>query len=222
MVPIAVGGFLSILLWGLAIKLIPPLFTAWLGGTSGIVAAVAGAVATALAMLLAVFVGFGLAQPLSGPALERIVRRAEAKDSAPAWPSTSLKDNIIRSLGSVLVSAAFGLPLLGLLFVITLLFPPAATVTFPLKIVVLALLAAWDCCDYPLSIRGIPIRPRIAFVVRNAAPMIGFGLGLALLSLLPCMLLLALPAGVAGAARLVLAIERAEAGPLGPRRALGG
>ena len=219
MVPIAVGVSLSAVFGTLAVKLIPPLFTAWLGGTSGILATTLGVVATAIALLLGILVGFALAQPLSGPALERLVRRAEARDGAPAWPPTSFSDDILRSLGSLLVSAAFGLPLLGILVVISVVFPPAVVVTFPLKLVVLALLVVWDFCDYPLSIRGLPIRTRVAFMTRNLGAMLGFGLGLALLSLLPCLLFLALPAGVAGAARLVVAIERAEAGRLGPPRA---
>ena len=62
----------------------------------------------------------------------------------------------------------------------------------------------------PLSIRGVPIRERVIFMKRNAGAMVGFGAGLALMSLLPCALLLAIPAGVAGATRLVATIERAE------------
>ncbi len=64
--------------------------------------------------------------------------------------------------------------------------------------------------DEPLSIRGVPVRDRVAFMGRNAGAMVGFGVGLALLSLLPCLLLLAIPAGVAGATRLIATLERAE------------
>jgi CysZ protein len=170
---------------------------------------VAKVIASILAMLLAAVLGFGLAQPLSGPALERIVRRAEASVGVPPWPPTSLEDDVLRSLESVLVSYALGLPLLAVLFVAGFVITPF--VTFPLKLVVLAVLAAWDLCDYPLSIRGIPVTARVAFMRRNLGAMLGFGAGIALLSLVPCALLLVLPAGVAGAARLTAAIERAEA-----------
>ena len=51
---------------------------------------------------------------------------------------------------------------------------------------------------------------RVAFLGRNIRPVQGFGLGLALLSLVPCLIVLVLPAGVAGAARLVLTLERWE------------
>jgi CysZ protein len=90
---------------------------------------------------------------------------------------------------------------------VSFFFPPAAVVTFPLKLLVLALLVAWDLCDYPLSIRGLPVAERIAFVTRNLTAMVGFGFGLGLLSLIPCALVLVLPAGVAGAARLTRRIE---------------
>ena len=75
-----------------------------------------------------------------------------------------------------------------------------------------AVLLAWDFCDIPLSIRGVSVGLRVSFVKRNVAAMLGFGAGLALLTLvLPCSVLFVLPAGVAGGARLVARIERAEA-----------
>jgi len=78
-------------------------------------------------------------------------------------------------------------------------------------ILVTALLIAWDLCDYPLSIRGLPVGARVAFMKRHAGAMIGFGAGLALLStFLPCAVLLLLPAGVAGAARLTCDLEQWE------------
>jgi CysZ protein len=108
------------------------------------------------------------------------------------------------------VGYAVGLPLLAVLALVSFLFPPAAVVTFPLKLVVLALLFAWDLCDYPLSLRGMPVAARVALVSRHLGAMLGFGFGLALLSLIPCAPLLALPAGVAGAARLMRRIELCE------------
>ncbi len=82
---------------------------------------------------------------------------------------------------------------------------PASVVVVPLQLAVTALGGAWDLCDCPLSIRGVPVAERIDFVRRNLAAVMGFGFGLALLSFLPCALLIVLPAGVLGAARLVVA-----------------
>lgn len=211
LVPVAIALTITVLLGAVAIALIAPMIGALIGPGWAITAAILKVVAGILAVVLAGVIGFGLAQPLSGFALERIVRRVEAKEGAPAWPATSFAQDFTRSLQSVAVSYAFGLPLLVALFLVTFFFPPASVVTFPLKMIVVAVLATWDFCDYPLSIRGTPVRERVAFLARNWTAMLGFGAGLALLSLLPCALLLALPAGVAGAARLTVALERAEA-----------
>lgn len=213
-VPVAVALVLTLTLGWAAVALIPPwiqaLFGAPSGALMGVLAVLAKVAATVLALLLGALVGFGLAQPLSGPALERIVRRVETELGAPPWPPTSALDDIVRSLQSTLVGAAFGAPLLIILFVIGLVFPPLVVVTVPLKIAVTAVLITWDLCDYPLSIRGLPIGRRVSLLARNGGAVLGFGLGLALLALVPCLLLLALPAGVAGAARLMVQIERFE------------
>jgi CysZ protein len=210
LVPVAIAAAITAALSVVAIGVIPGLFVGWIGPAHATLATIVGVLATALAVLLALAVGFGLAQPLSGFALERIVHHVEASEGAPASPQTSFLVNLQRSLASVVVSWAFGLPVLALLFALSFVFPPAAVITFPLKLVVMAMLVAWDICDYPLSIRGVPIRDRVVFMKRNAGAMVGFGFGLALMSLLPCALLLAIPAGVAGATRLIAAIERAE------------
>lgn len=169
-------------------------------------------------LVLAFFTGFGLAQPLSGFALERIVRRVEGELGAPSWPETSFAENLVRSVQSVLVALAFAVPVLGGLSVLGLLFPPITIVTVPLKLLASALLAAWDLCDYPLSIRGLPMGERVARVRRHVGAMVGFGVGLALVGLVPGAILFALPAGVAGAARLLVELERWEAAN-GPPRA---
>ena len=69
----------------------------------------------------------------------------------PVSPTTSFLVNVQRSLVSVVVSFAFGAPVLALLMVFNVVVPPAVVVTVPLKLFVVALLVAWDLCDYPLS-----------------------------------------------------------------------
>ncbi len=212
MVPVVVGVGLTALLGGGAIHLLKPPIARAFGPHWGFLAAAVEVVVGALALLVAALVGFGVAQPLSGPALNGIVRRAEADLGAPPRPHSGFVEDVGRALQSIAVSYAFGLPILAALALVSFFFPPAAIVTFPLKVLVLALLIAWDLCDYPLSIHGIPVAARVAFMSRNATAMIGFGFGLALLSLVPCAMVLALPVGVAGAARLTWRIERFEAG----------
>jgi CysZ protein len=163
-----------------------------------------------LVVPIASVLGFGLAQPLSGPALNRIVRRVEEEVGAPSWPATTLLGDVGRALHSIAIAYSLGLPILAILYVVGFAFPPAVVVTLPLKILTLAMLIAWDLCDYPLSIHAIPMGKRVAFVGRNLRAMLGFGACLALLSLVPCALLLVLPSGVAGATRLTRRIELFE------------
>jgi CysZ protein len=210
LVPAAIGTALTAALSAVAIGWIPGIVARWLGAGHPTLGVIAGVLATVIAILFALMVGFGLAQPLSGFALEKIVHHVEATEGVPAWPTTSFLVNLQRSLVSVVVSFVFGAPVLALLMIVNVVVPPAVVVTVPLKLIVVALLVAWDLCDYPLSIRGVPIRERVAFMARNASAMVGFGFGLALLSLVPCALLFAIPAGVAGATRLIAGIERAE------------
>lgn len=209
LVPVAVAGLATLVLGGAASALLLPKIAAALG-QHAVLAVVAQVLAGMLVLVVAALVGMSVAQPLSGPALNRIVRRIEALDGAPPRPETGFVEDMGRALSSMLVGYAFGLPLLALLAIISFFVPPAAVVTFPLKLVVLALLFSWDLCDYPLSIQGLPVAARISLVARHLRAMIGFGFGIALLSLIPGAALLVLPIGVAGAARLMRQIERSE------------
>lgn len=207
LVPVVIAAVTTVAIGGGAIVLLAPRVAALFGPRWAWLAIVADVLAGVLAFIVAALVGLSVAQPLSGPALERIVRRAEAETGAPEWPATGLLEDMGRSLGSMLIPYTVGLPILLVLGLVSFLVPPAAVVTLPLKLAVLALLFAWDLCDYPLSIHGAPLAARVAFVTRNARAMVGFGVGLALFSLIPCGGLLVLPAGVAGAARLTRKIE---------------
>jgi CysZ protein len=168
-------------------------------------------VAVLLGLAAALFLAFALGKPLSGPVLERIVRRVSTDLGAPEWPAPTLAQDVFRSLQSSVLALVFTLPFLVPLVAIGIIFPPAAVITTPLQFVVTALGAAWDFCDYPLSIRGTPVADRIEFVRRNKGAVAGFGLGLGLLLLLPCTLIIVLPAGVIGAAHLTVALEKWEA-----------
>jgi CysZ protein len=173
-------------------------------------------VAVLVALVVALFLAFALGKPLSGPVLERIVRRVSNELGAPEWPTPTLAQDVFRSLQSTLVALVFTLPILVPLVIIGVLFPPAAVVTTPLQFIVTAMGAAWDFCDYPLSIRGARVAERIEFVRRNIRAVMGFGLGLGLLLLLPCSLVLVLPAGVIGAAHLTVILEKWEAAAKAP------
>ncbi len=155
-------------------------------------------------LIVAFLVSISLAQPLSGFALDAIVRRQETALGGRTWPEQGVVAGAVRSLRVSLTALAIGLPVLGLLAVVTLVFPPAAVVTLPLKLLVTGLLAAYDFLDYPLSIRGEGVRARLAFMRAHFAAVLGFGLSVAAVLLVPGAGLLVLPWGVAGATRLVV------------------
>lgn len=173
----------------------------------GALAIVVKVFAIALSAAIGAVIGFALAQPLSGPALEKIVRRVEQTLNIKPWPETSILQDIGRSIEGLLIVTGLSLPILIVLFAIGIVFPPAAIVTVPLKVGITALMLAWDLCDYPLSIRGMPIRARVTFLRRHLSAVLGFGLGLVLFSLIPCGLFLVLPIGAAGATRLIVQME---------------
>ena len=162
-----------------------------------------------VALLVALLVAISLAQPLSGFALDYIVRRQErALGSTHTWPDQKFFPQFFRSLSVNLTALAIGLPLIAVLTAIELLAPPAAIVTIPLKFVVSALMVSWDFLDYPLGMRGAGVGARMQFMGKNFWPVLVFGLLGALVLLVPGLGLLLLPMGAAGATRMVLESER--------------
>ncbi len=155
-------------------------------------------------LLVAFVVAFSLAQPLSGFALERIVRRQERALGGRTWPDQPFLRGAVRSLRVSLTALAIGLPILGVLALVTFLAPPAGVVTVPLKFIVTGLLAAYDFLDYPFSARGAGVRERLAFMKAEIWAVLGFGLSIAAVLLIPGIGLLLLPFGVAGATRMVV------------------
>jgi CysZ protein len=154
------------------------------------------------ALLVALLLALALAQPLSGWALDGIVREQRRALGLPALPEARAGHAALSSLGASLAALAIGLPLLTTLTVVAWVAPPAAIVTIPLKIAIGALLVAWDLVDYPLALQGMRIGDRVRWCARNAGALFGFGLAATFFFAVPGLGLLALPCGVAGAARL--------------------
>jgi CysZ protein len=159
-----------------------------------------------LAVVAAILAGTALAQPISGPALDRIARAQEiALGVAPREETrTSFFVSVGRALRVTLVTLAIGAPILLLLTIVELVFPPAAVVTLPLKFIVSALLATWDLVDYAFGLRETGVRDRWGWYRENFRACLGFGAFVALVALVPFVGLLMLPVGVAGATRLVV------------------
>lgn len=155
------------------------------------------------AVLLALVLALSLAQPLSGWALDGIVRAQRAEMGLPDLPHAPLLPTMLASAGSALLALSLGTPLIAGLTLVGWLFPPAVFVTVPLKVVVGALMVAWDLVDYPLAMQGASLGDRARFAWTRFGSFLGFGLAATLFFAVPGLGLFALPCGVAGAARLV-------------------
>lgn len=154
----------------------------------------------------AVLVALTLAQPISGPALEALAQKQGAAlhpESPEPLPETGTFEGMIRSLRITTFGLLVTVPIVVGLTVVELIVPVLAIVTIPTKFVVSALMVAWDLLDYPLSLRAAGVRARLSWISANFSAVLGFGVSIALIGLIPCAGLLFLPAGVAGATRLV-------------------
>lgn len=153
-------------------------------------------------VLLSLVLALALAQPLSGWALDGIVRAQRRELGLPELPEGSIAATMLSSLGAALLALAIGAPLIALLTVVGWVAPPAVIVTIPLKILVGALMVAWDLADYPLAMQRATVGDRFRWAGRNFGAFLGFGLAATAFFAIPGFGLLALPCGVAGAARL--------------------
>lgn len=208
LVPIAAAIVITMGLSILSIVFVPALVERW-AQPSGAWQPILSVLATMTFLIFSVLLGIGLAQPASGPALEALVRRVERRVGAPERPPASFVVEIVRSAGSALIGVGGAL---GAAIVLTLfgLIPGAVVVTVPLKFVAAVVFVAWDVCDYPLSVRGLPLGERLRLLWRNAPAVLGFATGMALIALVPCGFLLLLPVGVVGATALLHDVDRHE------------
>ena len=201
LVPLLMALLVTSGLGALSWMLVPSLVSRWVGsGTWYLsllqVVATIGLFALMLPLVLA------LAQPLSGPALEALVRRIERRLGCAEAPEISFLREIGRSAGSAALTVGGAIALFAVTAALGLV-PGGVIVAVPLQLLGSALLIGWDLCDYPLSVRGVPLRERLAWMRRHLWAVIGFSAGLMLVGLIPCGLLLILPIGVAGATALV-------------------
>jgi uncharacterized protein involved in cysteine biosynthesis len=143
-----------------------------------------------------------LTPPLSAPALERIVAVVEADLGVPERPAIGWLSEVWCGFRALAAGAMFAVAIGALLFVIDLFVPPATVVTVPVRIVVTALTVAWNLIDYPLTLRGMRVRQRLALVRVEWRSFLGFGLGFAAVFWIPCCGVVLLPIGVVAAVRL--------------------
>lgn len=168
-----------------------------------------------LGAMLAVLLALALAQPCSCFALEAICRAQERALAGRASPAIPYWATLGRNLKVIAATLALGGGSMTALFAAELLFPPAAVVTVPLKFLVGGWLTAWNLLDYPLGLRGLGVRDSLRWQARHFWAVTLFGTTWWSLALVPGVLLVLLPMGVAGATRLVV---EADGVPGGTRR----
>jgi len=160
------------------------------------------------AVLFAILLAICLAQPFSGFALEAIVSARENALTGWTNPRPGVLESTFRSLKIAVFTLSVAVPVFGALFLINFVFPAALVITLPLKFLLYAWLLAWNFLDYPLGIHRFGLRARWRWVMRHFDAFCGFGLSWAVLGLIPGIILVLLPMGVAGAAELVVEAEQ--------------
>jgi CysZ protein len=156
------------------------------------------------AILLAILLALALTEPLSAFALDKIVHAYQKQllgHSPPSPPMLVVIWISLRAIGFGLVIG--GIALVALLAV-NLFFPPATIVTVPIKFVVCSWMIAWSLLDYPMVQRRLGIRARLEWVFRHFGAFTLFGMIWAAIAIVPGIVLVLLPMGVAGATDLVI------------------
>jgi uncharacterized protein involved in cysteine biosynthesis len=149
-------------------------------------------------------------QPLSAIALDIVTREQVWKAARRVWAGDDAADVPFRSLEATICSLAATLPPLVLLSIAAFRFPRAWGVIGALSLVIAGLALAWNLLEYPLSQRDLSFSERLRWVRRHFGPVLGFGVACAALLVVPGVGLFVIPAGVAGATRLMLECDRAD------------
>lgn len=168
---------------------------------------IAGAVSVAVGILAALL----LTPPLSAPAIERLVSMQEAALGLPKTHAVSLLQQVACGLRAQLLPLLVGIPLIAGLALVTLLLPVLAPLTTLLKLGVAGMGIAWNCFDYPLTLRGISPRKRLALLAKAPWMTLGFASACSLLLLVPCVPLVVLPIGAIAATRLLALLAPLDA-----------
>jgi CysZ protein len=157
-----------------------------------------------ITFLIALVLALAVAEPLSAFALERISAAQQRTMTGSAPTSPPLLTAMWLSLCCVCFAIVLGGSALVVLFLLDFFFPPAAIVTVPLKMLVCSWMVAWNLLDYPLGMRGMGLLARMKWVGRHFGAFTLFGFLWAIVGVVPGIILVLLPMGVAGATRLVI------------------
>lgn len=221
-VPLVIAAFIaSGLLW-ISFDWAGPALSQWLlpEAESWYARALKGAVrwiASIVAAYASILLSAILTPPLSAPALEHLVRLQEHELQAPPRPDRGSWFELRAELEAQFVAFALAAPISLAVWVLSLMFPPLLPLLAPIHLALASLVVAWNLLGYPLTLRGVRVRARLAAMRRNALGVLGFGAAFAVLSLVPGAALVMLPAGVVGATRLVHRMQpRVDAAPHRP------
>jgi CysZ protein len=163
-----------------------------------------------VAAYLALLGSLVAAPTLGAPALEQLVRSRERELGAPERPPQSFFFELWCGLKCQVFALSLSLPAWLLLWLIGLAVPPLAPVVLALQILLASLMIAWNLLDYPLTLRGVPLRARLALLRRHASSVLGFGLAFALVFSVPAAGVFLLPVGVVAATELVWRLIRLD------------
>jgi CysZ protein len=149
-------------------------------------------------------VGSWLVTPvLCAPALEHLVRRVEQTLGAPPQPELSFIASLWCGLRAQLTALVVLGPLWFTLWLLGWLVPVLAPLVVPMRLLAVSIGLAWNLLDYPLTLRGVPIRQRLAFFRGHAPAVLGFGLAFTALFWVPLTAVILLPLGVTAATHLI-------------------
>jgi len=210
-----VPSIVALVLWGLVLYLgmhfLPELGSRFFPALSGLSSGWTLLIDVLLFLILApvaLLVAMLLTPILCAPVLEHLVRLRERALGVPPRPAAGLWREITCALSSQIGwFFVFG-PVLVILWIVALAAPPAAVVISVLQFLVGGAWLALSLLDYPLSLRGIGFRARVALFRRGFAAVFGFGVACGALFAIPLFGVWGLPVAVVAAAELALELER--------------
>lgn len=209
-----VPGLVALGLWLVAlyggVHYLPELAARWLPalsdlgrGWSIVLAVVTFLVVAPLALLFAIWT----TPLLCAPVMDRLVLLREQALGLPPRPSAGFLRELSCAVTSQLGALVLFGPLMLVLWLVSLLVPAAAPALSVAQFFVGAAWLALSLLDYPLSLRGLRFRQRLALFRHGFVAVFGFGVGCAVLFAIPLFGLWGLPVAVVAAAELAAVLE---------------
>ena len=160
-----------------------------------------------LLLPLTLLIAMVLTPLLCAPALEALVLLRERSLGVPARPAAGFWRELTCALRAQLGWLCLFGPVIGLLWVVALAFPPLALSSSVLQFFVGGAWLALSLLDYPLSLRGLGFRARLALFRRGYLDVFGFGAACSVLFAIPLFGVWGLPVAVVAAAELAAQLE---------------